>query len=97
MQSIETVRSRSHFRQQHRAQPALIGVAVAVSTFLLGLALLPQPSADVVAYEAPQAIDMMGPMPAEYVVTALQHEYRLPAATGHFEETPPEAIHEVWG
>lgn len=97
MQSIETVRPKSHFRQEHRAQPALIGVAVAVSAFLLSLALLPQPRADVVAFAGPEAIDMMGPMPADYVVTALQHEYRLPAATGHFEESAPEAIHEVWG
>lgn len=97
MQSIESGRPQTPFREKHRAQPALIGVAVGISAFLLGLALLPQPRAGDVAFEGPEAIDMMGPLPSERVLTALPHEYQLPPATGRFEESAPETIYEVWG
>lgn len=97
MHSIDPVRPQAGFREQHRAHPALIGVAVGISAFLLGLALLPHPRHAVATVEAPEAIDMMGPMPAVQLASAPSPEFRLPAATGVFEETPPEAIHEVWG
>lgn len=97
MASIDPVRPQADFSEQHRAQPLLVGIAVGVSTFLLGIALLPQPRGSVAVYDGPEAIDMMGPMPAVQLASVTPAEVPLPVATGVFEETPPEAIHEVWG
>lgn len=94
---VESGRPEAAFRERHRANPALIGVAAAIGTFMLGLALLPLPAADIARFEGPEAIDIAGPAPAERVSSASAAGYRLAPATGVFEDGPLEVNYEVWG
>lgn len=94
---VESSRPQTAFREKHRANPALIGAASAVGAFMLGLALLPVPSAEIARFDGPEAIDMMGPVPAERVQSAAAAEFRLAPATGVFEDGPLEVNYEVWG
>lgn len=97
MQSIDSGLASAAFREQPRPRPALVGAAVAISAFMLGLALLPQPGVPVAALDGPEAIDMMGPQPVVHLAAADAPAAHLPVVTGVFEESPPEAIVEVWG
>jgi len=94
---VESGRPQTAFREKHRANPALIGAAVGISAFFLGLALLPHPSADIARFDGPEVVEMTAPVPAAQVSSAPAAEFRLAPPTGVFEEGPLQVNYEVWG